>query len=140
MITSDSVDKKALLEFDLHSKTKGYKRSSMLIAIKGKNEQLAKIIHEMDYMPWSAVSTPRGIYAHEMGHALHYHYREEIDDIIWKAWDRGWAHAISRYAQRNKMEFVAESFSLYIENPVEAKKRLYSELFKFFKSLDKRLK
>lgn len=140
LITSDCVDKKALLESDLHSKTKGYKQSSMLMAIKGKNEELAKIIHEMDYMPWSAVSTPRGAFAHEMGHALHYHYREEIDDIIGKAWGRGWAHAISKYSQYNKLEFVAESFSLYIENPIEAKKRLYPELFKFFESLDKRLK
>ncbi|MCX8602644.1 hypothetical protein J3U33_12220 [Gilliamella sp. B3722] len=138
LITSGSVDKKALLESDLHSKAKGYKQSSMLMAIKGKNEELAKIIYEMDYMPWSAVSTPRGVFAHEMGHALHYHYREEIDVIIGKAWGRGWAHAISKYAQYNKLEFVAESFSLYIENPVEAKKRLYPELFKFFESLDKR--
>lgn len=138
LITSGSVDKKVLLESDLRSKAKGYKQSSMLMAIKGKNEELAKIIHEMDYMPWSAVSTPRGVFAHEMGHALHYHYREEIDGIIGKAWGRGWAHAISKYAQYNKLEFVAESFSLYIENPVEAKKRLYPELFKFFESLDKR--
>ncbi|WP_176700906.1 phage minor head protein [Gilliamella sp. Fer4-1] len=140
LITSDSVDKKALLEEDLKSKANGYKRSSINMIGQTNNEELAKIIHEMDYIPWIAVSTPRGVYAHEMGHALHYQHQEEIDNIIKKLWGRGWAHAISKYAQRNKREFVAEAFSLYIENRIEAKKRLHAELFKFFQSLDKGIK
>lgn len=140
LITSDSVDKKALLKEDLKSKANGYKRSSMNMVRQAKNEELAKIIHEMDYIPWIAVSTPRGVYAHEMGHALHYQHQEEIDNIIKKLWGRGWAHAISNYALRNKREFVAEAFSLYIENRIEAKKRLHAELFKFFESLDKGIK
>ena len=137
IITSDSVDKKALLDADLMSKANGYKQSSMMMVSKGNDKQLTKIIHEMDYIPWIAVSTPRGVYAHEMGHALHYKHKEEIDNIINKLWGRGWAHAISKYAQYNKLEFVAESFSLYIENIIEAKKRLHPELLKFFQSLDK---
>lgn len=137
LITYDSVDKKALLDADLMSKANGYKQSSMMMVSKGNDKQLTKIIHEMDYIPWIAVSTPRGVYAHEMGHALHYKHKEEIDDIINKLWGRGWAHAISKYAQYNKLEFVAESFSLYIENIIEAKKRLHPELLKFFQSLDK---
>ena len=114
----------------------GINRSIKLVS-QTKNEELAKIIHEMDYIPWIAVSTPKGVYAHEMGHALHYQHKEEIDNIINKLWGQGWAHAISKYAQYNKLEFVAESFSLYIENIIEAKKRLHPELFKFFQSLDK---
>ncbi|WP_417935637.1 hypothetical protein [Gilliamella apicola] len=48
----------------------GINRSIKLVS-QTKNEELAKIIHEMDYIPWIAVSTPKGVYAHEMGHALH---------------------------------------------------------------------
>ena len=140
LITSDSVDKKALLKEDLKSKANGYKQSSMNMVRQTKNEKLAKIIHEMDYIPWTAVSTPRGVYAHEMGHALHYQHKEEIDNIINKLWGQGWAHAISKYAQYSKLEFVAEAFSLYIENRIEAKKRLHAGLYKFFESLDKGIK
>ena len=63
----------------------GINRSIKLVS-QTKNEELAKIIHEMDYIPWIAVSTPRGVYAHEMGHALHYLHKEEIDNIINKLW------------------------------------------------------
>ena len=52
---------------------------------QAKNEELAKIIHEMDYIPWTNVSTPRGVYAYEMGHVLHYQYKEDMDDIIKKS-------------------------------------------------------
>ena len=48
----------------------GINRSIKLVS-QTKKEELAKIIHEMDYIPWIAASTPRGVYAHEMGHALH---------------------------------------------------------------------
>jgi hypothetical protein len=140
LVTKRSVDKEQLLDSDLYSKTQGYKRSALVMLKKMGEEELIKIIQDMDAVAWNAVPTPRGVFAHEMGHALHHLYREEIDDVIWGAWDRGWPHAISRYAQYNKKEFVAESFSLYIENRAEAKKRLYPELFKFFESLDKGLK
>ena len=52
---------------------------------QAKNEELAKIIYEMHYILWIAVSTPRGVYAHEMGHVLHYQYKEDMDDIIKKS-------------------------------------------------------
>lgn len=94
----------------------------------------------MHYILWIAVSTPRGVYAHEMGLVLHYQYKEDMDDIIKKSQWRGWVHAISMYTQHNKREFVAEAFSLYIENRREAKKRLSPELFKLFESLDKDIK
>ena len=117
----------------------GINRSIKLVS-QTKKEELAKIIHEMDYIPWIAVSTPRGVYAHEMGHALHQLHQDEIDNIIKKLWGRGWAHAISNYDLHNKREFVAEAFSLYIENRIETKKRLSPELFTLFESLDKDIK
>ena len=94
----------------------------------------------MEYLHWHPVPTPRCVYAHEMEHVLHHQHQEEIDNIIKKLWGRGWAHAISNYALHNKREFVAEAFSLYIENRIEAKKRLSPELFKLFESLDKGIK
>ena len=53
--------------FPLHT---GINRSIKLVS-QTKNKELTKIIHEMDYIPWIAVSTPRDVYAHETGHALH---------------------------------------------------------------------
>lgn len=140
IITTGSVDKKELLLVDLYSKTLGFKSESLNSVINLKNQRLANIINEMHYVTWNAVPTPRGVFAHEMGHALHNQYRVEIDNIISKGWEQGWQYAISKYGQDSKKEFLAESFSLYIENRNEAKKRLYPELFKFLESLDKGVK
>lgn len=140
IITKGSVDKKELLLVDLYSKTLGFKSESLNSVINLKNQRLTNIINEMDYVTWNAVPTPRGVFAHEMVHALHNQHRIEIDNIISKGWEQGWQYAISKYGQDSKKEFLAESFSLYIENRIEAKKRLYPELFKFLESLDKGVK
>ncbi|MCX8602662.1 MULTISPECIES: hypothetical protein [unclassified Gilliamella] len=90
IITKGSVDKKELLLVDLYSKTLGFKSESLNSVINLKNQRLTNIINEMDYVTWNAVPTPRGVYAHEMGHALHNQYRVEIDNIISKGWEQGW--------------------------------------------------
>lgn len=137
IITSGSVDKKELMLTDLYSKTLGFKSESLNKVNVLKNEKLLSIINEMDFITWNAVSTPKGVFAHEMGHVLHHTYHTELDNILLNGWNKGWHYAISKYAQDKIEEFVAESFSLYVENYIEAKKRLYPELFNFFHSLDK---
>lgn len=140
IITLGSVDKNELMLVDLYSKTLDFKSESLNSVINLRNEKLISIINEMDFVTWNSVPTPKGVFAHEMGHALHNKYRIKIDNIVSKGWERGWQYAISKYGQDSKSEFLAESFSLYIENRIEAKKRLYPELFKFFESLDKGVK
>lgn len=140
IITPKSVDKKELMLVDLYSKTLGFKNESLNFVINLGNDRLISIINEMDSVAWSSAPTPRGVFAHEMGHALHNKYRIKIDNIVSRGWEQGWQYAISKYGQSSKSEFLAESFSLYIENRIEAKKRLYPELFKFFESLDKGVK
>ena len=44
---------------------------------------------------------------------------------------------LSKYSQKEIGEFIAESFSLFIEDKIEAKKRLYPPLFEFFNLIGK---
>jgi hypothetical protein len=137
IITKKSFDANLLLKDDIRSKHSNFKEHSLYIAEWANHKTLKDIINQMDYIPWHAVPTPRGVYAHEMGHVLHHKYGTLIESIADDGWREGWAFTLSKYSQTDLGEFVAESFSLFIENKIEAKKRLYPRLYEFFNSIDK---
>lgn len=86
---------------------------------------------------WHAVPTIRGVWAHETGHAVHAKNDALLTPITRKAFAEGWHLALSGYAETNPDEYLAEAFSLYVNNPDAARKRIYPPLFAAFTQLDK---
>lgn len=137
LITKKSFDANLLLKDDIRTKYSNFKEHSLYVVKWANHKQLENVINQMEYIPWNAVPTPRGIYAHEMGHVLHHKYGMQVESIAREGWHDGWAFALSKYSQDSIEEFIAESFSLFIENKMEAQKRLYPPLYEFFNSVDK---
>lgn len=137
LITPRSLSRKDILNDDIISRTANYKALSLNVAEYANHKTLKNIINQMEYLPWHAVPTPRGVYAHEMGHVLHKKYGIQLEKIAREGWYDGWAFVLSKYSQKEIDEFIAESFSLFIEDKLEAKKRLYPPLFEFFNLIDK---
>lgn len=67
LITPRSLSRKDILNDDIISRTANYIALSLNVAEYANHTTLKNIINEMEYLPWHAVPTPRGVYAHEMG-------------------------------------------------------------------------
>ncbi|EHK8991090.1 hypothetical protein KCT17_003658 [Escherichia coli] len=140
LTTKNAFDAERLAASAEASRRRGFISGSRAFAALSENEPLTDIIYSMDHLPWMTVPTPRGIFAHEYGHVVHAYNNELIDPIARKAEADGWGHALSKYGQTNHSEYVAEAFALYIENPTEAKRRVYPALIEAFEKLDKATK
>lgn len=81
LITPRSLSRKDMLNYDIISRTANYKALSLNVAEYANHTTLKNIINEMEYLPWHAVPTPRGVYAHEMGHVLHKKYGMQLEEI-----------------------------------------------------------
>jgi hypothetical protein len=87
---------------------------------------------------WSVANGPKDIAMHELGHRLHGLNRSMFDGIMPSNSHAGeWGVLISRYAQTNNEELVAESFALYMQGDRSQFFRIYPPLLKIFETMDK---
>lgn len=137
LVTRNAFDAKDLLDVDSRARLAGFTAESLKKAEKIGSKGLVDAVKSAEAISWQAVPTPRGIFAHEFGHALHRTFPLEIDKLGKEAFDNGWQYALSKYGQTKYSEYVAEAFSLYIEDPAQASRRLYPPLLNVFRKMDK---
>jgi SPP1 gp7 family putative phage head morphogenesis protein len=95
-------------------------------------------IGEMQSFDWSVSNDVRSITFHEMGHRLHHLFNSDIDSILTRndISRGGWNYLVGKYAGTNSSEYVAETFSLYMQGDQSQYWRIMPELLNFFKSKD----
>ncbi|WP_375257480.1 hypothetical protein [Citreimonas sp.] len=88
---------------------------------------------------WTVVEAgpdyPRSVAIHESGHRLDFNDRAAFDEAV-RGWNSGWQYAVSEYGSKNRNEFVAESFVLYMLGE-EHHWRIKPELLALFKRKDR---
>lgn len=106
--------------------------------------EVKSLISRMTEYFWSANSagTPRATAYHEMGHRLHALNRTEIDAIFRKEWQSptrgGWGYLVSKYSRTNDLEYVAETFSIYMQGDESQFWRIMPELLELYKAKDRK--
>ncbi|QGU87074.1 hypothetical protein GN242_07540 [Erwinia sorbitola] len=140
LVTRNAFDAQDLLDIDIRARAAGFTAQALKAAELTGNRALISAVSGADAISWHAVPTPRGVFAHEFGHVLHRSFPEQLDKVARDAYGAGWQYAVSKYGQTKYSEYVAEAFSLYIENPTEARLRLYPPLLEVFKKMDKAVK
>ena len=80
---------------------------------------------------------------HEYGHILHLTNEiasKEINDFLSKEKPRskGWQYLVSKYAGENDREYVAETFSIYMNEPKSQWYRIHTELLNIYQRLDRK--
>lgn len=104
-------------------------------ALAAAAPDVAAIGARMATRRWAVVADVRGVAAHEWGHHLHYVLAQEIDDLIrrHRMIQDGWPLLISRYAEVDRHEFIAESFALYMTGDEAQFFRLHPALLAWFR-------
>jgi len=80
---------------------------------------------------------------HEYGHVLHLIDRvasKEINDFLSRErpLSSGWQYLVSKYAGQDNMEYIAETFSIYMHAPKSQWYRIHPELLSIYQKLDKK--
>jgi hypothetical protein len=117
--------------FDAH-KALAYKRA--------KDPRVQELIGSLTQWNWGISGTAGEVMYHEIGHRWH-HYMithqdkgDNIQAVLNAAWAGGWKYLVSQYGMTNIKEFMAESFSLYMQNKHEL---INPELLALMKKYDK---
>ena len=88
------------------------------------------MVKDADFMYWRTM-------VHENGHRLHGIHKAEVDEILINIIQEGnyakWVRATSKYSGKNRKEFLAEQFSMYMSGRPE---RVHPLLREFFEKLD----
>lgn len=106
--------------------------------------EVKKAMGRMKAFHWSAnpKGTPTETAYHEMGHRLHAFNRAEVDAIFrgeYRSPTRaGWGFLVSKYSRTNDLEYVAETFSIYMQGDESQFWRIMPELLAFYKRKDLR--
>jgi hypothetical protein len=90
---------------------------------------------------WSVIKDVPGVAAHEWGHHLHYSFRSEIDALIDanRMIEDRWPLLVSNYGGRNREEFIAESFALYMSGDETQFFRLHPALLNWLRRKEGKL-
>lgn len=137
LVTKTAFNADDLTAIDIRARAHAFKAKSLAAVESTGNKALIAAIKGSDSISWHAVPTPRGVFSHEFGHAVHRTFTEKFDKLGREAFAGGWQYAMSAYGQTKYSEYLAEAFSLYIENPREAERRIYPPLLAAFEEIDK---
>lgn len=131
-------DRKGLVELSSLSQSGVKKSLPARVAAIDKIEDAslkAKASSFADKFSYQSVKvTPSSIVTHENGHRFHANHYKAVESAI-DGWDSGWEQLVSAYGSTNRMEFVAESFTIYVSDPTQHW-RIKPELLSVFKSKD----
>lgn len=139
-----ATDAKKQAEGGAHGQSAAYGAKELEIA-KNVTEQSRFVaqyvkdnINRMDGFFWSVTENPKAVAYHELGHRLHAFNMQEITEIFYgkSPTNQGWGFLVGKYSRTNDAEYVAETFSLYMQGDESKFWRIMPELLAFFKRKD----
>lgn len=100
-------------------------------------EVLDRFAVRNDY-EWSPVRSARDVAYHENGHRFHSKFLNELDDILSKnsIMDDGWHYLVSMYAKTNQKEYIAETFTIYMQGDQSQFYRIHPAILQFYRQKD----
>ena len=103
------------------------------------SEKVRELMFKRGTVEWSPVRTIKDIGYHENGHRLHGFHRQEIDSIMSNnnVIGEGWSYLVSKYAQTNHKEYIAETFTIYMQGDESQFYRIHPEILKFYRQRDR---
>lgn len=108
------------------------------IDLSPDKKQLARIIANLDVLPYASVQSIKGTIAHEFGHYLYYQDEKYLSKITQIAYNDKWAHVLSYYSSDSNEELFSESFALYMLGDTESRKRIHPLILEWLIKHDKR--
>lgn len=112
-----------------------------VLTLNGKRqipkEVLDRFATRNDY-EWSPVRSARDVAYHENGHRFHGKFLNELNDIVSKnsIMDDGWHYLVSMYAKTNEKEYIAETFTIYMQGDKSQFYRIHPAILEFYRQKD----
>jgi hypothetical protein len=87
---------------------------------------------------YSPVKSVKDIGYHENGHRFHGFHLQRLDDIMSKenVIKDGWSFLASKYGQTNHREYIAETFTIYMQGDEDQFYRIHPKILQFYRQQD----
>ena len=81
------------------------------------SDEVQKRMNKRKIVEWSPVKSVKDLAYHENGHRFHSFHLQRLDDILSKenVVKDGWSFLVSKYGQTNHREYIAETFTIYMQ-------------------------
>jgi hypothetical protein len=116
-------------------------KRGFLLTLGGKvpiPDEVKKRFAQRDDYEWSPVRSARDVAYHENGHRFHGKNLAEIDKLLSdnSVMDEGWHYLVSMYAKSNSREYIAETFTIYMQGDQSQFYRIHPKILEFYRQKD----
>lgn len=87
---------------------------------------------------WSPVRSARDVAYHENGHRFHGKHLDALDRLLEEnsVMNDGWHYLVSKYAKTNSREYIAETFTIYMQGDQSQFYRIHPQILAYYRQQD----
>ena len=102
------------------------------------SSEVQKRMNKRKTVEYSPVKSVKDIGYHENGHRFHGFHLQRLDDIMSKenVIKDGWSFLASKYGQTNHREYIAETFTIYMQGDEDQFYRIHPKILQFYRQQD----